>query len=455
MVYLLADVGSTYTKVLAVDFEKEKILGFAKSFTTIKTDIAEGFNNAVELLKKQIGDVEFDKKLVSSSAKGGLKMVSVGLVPDLSVKAGKLAATSAGAKLYNAFSYELSEDDLLEIENIMPEIILLSGGIDGGNKEVVIKNANSLSNIKGDFTVVYAGNNKCKSDIRNAFDGKKEVRFATNVMPVFGKLDIEPAKECIRQIFIEKIIQAKGLRQLQDEVDNNIVPTPLAFMNGLTLFEENFGNILAFDMGGATCDVYSINSGEPKRENIALVGLKEPYAKRSVEGDIGMRYSLSFFLEDKIIQYIEKDTGFKSDDILKYLNYCIENPDYLPSNDFEKAIEIAVVKFGIDESTKRHCGYLESTYTIMGEVFVQHGKDLTDTKTIIGAGGAIVNAFSPKEVLRAALYKIDDDKILKPLNSQFVVDNNNCITSLGLLSDEEDSIKNKGKEIFIKYLNIL
>ncbi|MFV0518735.1 MAG: methylaspartate mutase accessory protein GlmL [Lachnospirales bacterium] len=455
MIYLLADVGSTFTKVLAVDFEKEEILGFAKSFTTIITDIYIGFENAVNLLKKDIGDIKFDKVLVSSSAKGGLKMVSVGLVTDLSAKAGKLAATSAGAKLFNVYSYELSKDDLLEIENLNTEIVLLTGGIDGGNKEVVIKNATALGEIKGDFTIVYAGNNKCKKDIENAVGGKKDLRFATNVMPVFGKLDIEPAKECIRQLFIEKIIQAKGLQKLQNEVHQDIIPTPLAFLNGLAIFEKEFGNILAFDMGGATCDVYSINEGNPKRDKVALVGLKEPYNKRSVEGDIGMRYSLSFFLEDRVIKFIEKETGFKYEDIEKYLKYCIEKPDYLPTNDIEKAIEISVVKFGIDESTKRHCGYLESTYTLVGEVFMQHGKDLTDTKTIIGAGGAIVNAIDPKDVLSAALYKIEDDKALKPLNAQFVIDEKNCITSLGLLFKEEDYIKEKGKKIFLKYLNIL
>ncbi len=455
MIYLLSDVGSTYTKVLAIDFEQEKVLGFAKSFTTINSDIKDGFNNAVTLLKEKVGNIDFNKTIISSSAKGGLKMVSVGLVPDLTVKASKLAATSAGAKLYKSFSYELTKDDLEEIEKINPEILLLTGGIDGGNTEIILKNAKSLSTLKSDFAVVYAGNRTCKEEVIEIFQNKKDLRVATNVMPVFNKLEIEDAKNCIRKLFIEKIILAKGFENLQAIADNSIMPTPLAFMNGLELLGEDYGEILAFDIGGATCDVYSINEGLPQRQSVVEAGLKEPKSKRTVEGDIGMRYSLSFFLEDSILENISNTLNYNKEDIEKYLKHCIENPDYLPQNDFEKDIEILVTKQGISESTKRHCGYLESSYTPLGEVFVQHGKDLTNTKTIIGAGGAIVTSSKPKEILEMSLYKIGDGNLLKPIKSKFLIDRKNCITSLGLLINENKEIKEKAIKIFQKDLEML
>ncbi len=455
MIYLLSDVGSTYTKVLAIDFTNEKILGFEKSFTTINTDVKNGFDNAVKKLKEKIGDISFNKVIVSSSAKGGLKMVSIGLVPDLTEKAAKLAATSAGAKLYKSFSYELSKDDLQDIEDINPEIVLLTGGIDGGNKEIVLKNANKLSKLSSNFSVVFAGNRNCKDEVIEIFQNKKDLRIAKNVMPIFNKLEIHDAKNCIRQLFIEKIILAKGLSNLQSVANNSIIPTPLAFMNGLELLGERYGEILAFDMGGATCDVYSINEGNPQRDNVVKSGFKEPKAKRTVEGDIGMRYSLSFFLEEDILENLSNITNYDKEDIRKYLSLCIETPDYLPQNDFEKDIEASIAKEAIEESTNRHCGYLESSYTPLGEVFVQHGKDLTNTKTIIGAGGSIVTAQKPKEVLESALYKIGDGNLLKPIKSNFLLDKKNCITSLGLLINEDKEIRNKGIEIFQQHLEIL
>ncbi len=448
MIYLLSDVGSTYTKVLAVDFNEEKVLGFAKSFTTINTDVCEGFYNAINILKKEIGDIHFDKKIISSSAKGGLKMVSVGLVPDLTAKAGKLAATSAGAKLYKSYSYELSSDDLLEIEKINPEIILLTGGIDGGNKEVVLHNAKALSSLKSNFSIVFAGNRNCKDEIIKICENKKDLRVANNVMPVLNKLDISDAKKCIRKLFIEKIILAKGFDNLQKEANADIIPTPLAFMNGLEMLGEMYGEILAFDIGGATCDVYSINEGLPQRENVMIAGLKEPKSKRTVEGDIGMRYSLSFFLDNEIVQFVSENSGYEKEAITSYLNYCIENPAHLPSNDFQKDVENWIVKYGIDESTKRHCGYLESSFTPLGQVFTQFGKDLTNTKTIIGAGGSVVTATNPKEILQSSLYKLGDGNILKPINSDFLLDGKNSITSLGLLINEENEIKDKAIDIF-------
>ena len=61
--------------------------------------------------------------------------------------------------------------------------------------------------------------------------------------------------------------------------------------------EPGIGELLAVDLGGATTDVYSIASGMPKQLDTVYKGLPEPYAKRTVEGDIGMRYSIHGILE--------------------------------------------------------------------------------------------------------------------------------------------------------------
>ena len=138
MRYLTADIGSTYTKVTAIDTEAEAILGTAAAFTTIETDVMEGLGEALRALYAAMGlaageEWPHDRFLCCSSAAGGLKMVASGLVPDLTGKAARLAAASAGAKVVKTYSYEISPAEAREIETINPDLILLSGGTDGGN----------------------------------------------------------------------------------------------------------------------------------------------------------------------------------------------------------------------------------------------------------------------------------------------------------------------------------
>jgi len=117
----------------------------------------------------------------------------------------------------------------------------------------------------------------------------KNFVITENVMPQFNQLNIEPAREEIKKLFIERIVQAKGLSRAQALAANEIIPTPLAVMNGCELLSkgtgntEGIGDLMAIDIGGATTDVYSMSHGHPTLSNVLVKGLPEPYAKRSVE----------------------------------------------------------------------------------------------------------------------------------------------------------------------------
>ena len=155
---LLIDFGSTYTKLTAVDVEKEEILGTARGITTVETDIMEGLQEGLDVLFAQTGKLEFQRVLGCSSAAGGLKMVAIGLVPELTAEAAKRAALGAGAKVLGVYCNELSEYEIEEIAALKPEIILLAGGTDGGNKEVILHNARMLCTLGLDVPVLVAGN---------------------------------------------------------------------------------------------------------------------------------------------------------------------------------------------------------------------------------------------------------------------------------------------------------
>ena len=156
MKILTADIGSTFTKLTAIDTDREEIIATASSFTTIETDVMEGFRAALGKLEQKAGGFQYDELLCCSSAAGGLKMVALGLVPELTVKAAKLTAASAGAKVVKTYSFEISQAEIEEIETINPDLVLLSGGTDGGNKEVIIANARHLSRINLPFSVIVA-----------------------------------------------------------------------------------------------------------------------------------------------------------------------------------------------------------------------------------------------------------------------------------------------------------
>ena len=296
MRYLAVDFGSTYTKLTAIDAGRACIVGTACAFTTIATNVMEGFQAALRVLQTQTGGFYYNKLLCCSSAGGGLAMIALGLVPELTAKAAKTAAEGAGAKVIKTYAYEISPAEQAEIAAARPDIVLLCGGTNGGNKEVILANARLLAAVPGNFSIIAAGNKSAAHELEAilAVSGKEYV-ITDNVMPAFGRLDVAPAQGCIRDVFIRRIIDAKGLSQVQAMTEHAVIPTPLAVLQGCELLSRGtaktpgMGEFLAVDVGGATTDVYSMSAGTPAWDNVLPKGLPEPYAKRTVEGDLGMR----------------------------------------------------------------------------------------------------------------------------------------------------------------------
>ena len=204
---LLIDFGSTYTKVTAVDADHAQLLGSAAAYTTVQTDVNDGLANAVALLEKQTGKLDFAERYACSSAAGGLRMIASGLVPELTAEAAKCASLGAGAKVIRTYSFELTEDDAAEIVAEKPDIFLLVGGTDGGNKACILNNAHMLAEAGGDFPIVIAGNRNAARECERILAGR-EVYVCENVMPKFGMLNIEPTQQRIRDIFLSRIVRA-------------------------------------------------------------------------------------------------------------------------------------------------------------------------------------------------------------------------------------------------------
>ena len=450
MRYLAVDFGSTFTKLTAIDGADAKILGTANAFTTIATDVMEGFTAARDMLHAAIGEFQYDKLICCSSAAGGLAMVAVGLVPELTAKAARMAAEGAGAKVVKTYSYELSVEEQREIHDINPDIILLCGGTDGGNRDVIIANARLIAEIDRNFSIIVAGNKSAVREMEGILQASgKRYMVTKNVMPTFGTLNIEPAQTCIRDIFIERIIDAKGLSRVQEMTELPIIPTPLAVLKGCELLSlgtkatPGIGEFMTVDMGGATTDIYSMSKGAPTLDNVILKGLPEPYAKRTVEGDLGMRYSLRFLLESVGVENVAETAGARCEEVEAWVDKCAASPETIASgnsatsgNCAELRIDEALARWGITEAVRRHCGVMEQAYTPMGEIFALTGKDLSAIGNVIGVGGVLKNSDNPAAILAgaAATPQTRATGRMMPESPGYMLDKRYIFSAMGLVS---------------------
>ncbi|MDH6355007.1 uncharacterized protein (TIGR01319 family) [Dysgonomonas sp. PH5-45] len=459
MNYLTVDFGSTFTKLTLINAEQETILGTASAFTTIDVDIVNGFNQALQNLEKKIGTFSYDKMLCCSSAGGGLKMVALGLVPELTAKAAKMAASSAGAKVVRTYSFEISPKEQTEIYDINPDLILLCGGTDGGNKDVIVANAKRLCSIDRNFSIIAAGNKCAAYELEEIFRASgKDYVITDNVMPVFNNLNIAPAKKSITNLFIKKIIEAKGLSGAQQMAANEIIPTPLAVMDACELLSkgtkktEGLGELIAIDLGGATTDVYSMAKGKPAHENVVEKGLPEPFSKRTVEGDLGMRYSLISLVEELDTEELEEKHGIESGAIARWVERCATCPDTIATTEAEFSIEQLLAHCAVEIAVERHCGFMESTYSPLGEIFSITGKDLTTVPYVLGIGGAMISSSNPAAILDGAQYNIQKFNYMKPKSPAYLLDQKYIIASMGLLSAENPELALKLMKQEIKQL---
>lgn len=442
---LTADVGSTFTKLTAVDLDNLEIIGRARAFTTIETNVMEGLRTAEAEIEAQCGRLTYEARLASSSAAGGLKMVAIGLVPDLTAQAARLAAANAGAKVLKTYAYQLSRSEIGEIVDLKPDMLLLCGGLDGGNQEVIIHNARRLAESSLNCPVVAAGNKSAADDLKDILDQYPgEVIFKPNVMPAIDSLNIEPAQAAIRDLFIRNIISAKGLDELQSRLSTEIIPTPLAVLKAAALLSRGLektpglGDLMVFDVGGATTDVYSLAEGLPTRSRACLRGFREPWAKRTVEGDLGLRYSLASLIEAAGAADIASRLGIEGNEVEAWALNCAQHLDLVPeAASLGQRIDQALAAEAVRLSMARHCGHLETVYTIDGPSFVQTGKDLSEVLYVIGTGGPIINSPDPGLTLEGALRGPEDIDLLKPVAPKLLVDRKYILSAMGLLSQLE------------------
>ena len=343
--------------------------------------------------------------------------------------------------MLKTYAFKLNEDDADEIKAINPDIFLLVGGTDGGNTDCILHNAHVLADIGGDFPVIIAGNRNAVRQCERILDGR-EVHICENVMPKFGTLNIEPTQKEIREVFLKRIVQAKGLTKASELISGIMMPTPSAVMAAMKLLAEGtdnsrgLGELVAVDVGGATTDVYSVANGMPTDPRTMLKGLPEPYIKRTVEGDIGMRYSIRGIVDAAGIKTIAELAGMSEARAEEITSMFAANTDLLPTDDETERLDEALACMAVRTAVTRHAARIEEAYSMMGTTYVQTGKDLRKVQKLVVTGGSLIHTTNTAKIASFALYDQKDPTSLRPLRADVLVDRKYIIAAMGLLSEK-------------------
>lgn len=403
------DIGSTWTKGILVDLGDARSLMRSEAPTTTD-DLSRGFQAvwaplAQEGRRRGAPDVE---TFLSSSAKGGLRIAAVGIVPELTLKAARLAAASAGGKVVATSSYRLKERDLEALAASAPDLILLAGGTDGGDESYVLGNAAALASSSLTAAVVYAGNVDARDEALAILRGAgKSAVGVENLLPALDRLDYDGARKAIAELFLERIIEGRGLSAVRSRCSGEPRPTPAAVFDLVRALDARAlsgaeGGFLLVDMGGATTDVYSACVVFAGAADTVYRGIPEPRIKRSVEGDLGLRVSARNLLElcrPGAEAALGPDGGTELE---AWVASVSAETGRLPRTERERVLDAYLASSCVGESIRRHAGVVEGVYTATGLVWVQTGKDLSRIGRAIGTGGALARAGSAS-LFRAAL----------------------------------------------------
>lgn len=393
---LIAEIGSTTTLVSAFALgDSPRLLGQGQAATTVlEGDVRAGLNRAIDALKANLGTgtLDYGELLASSSAAGGLKMCVHGLVYDMTVSAAKAAALGAGAIVRQTTAGRLTGDDLAEQRAIKPNLILLAGGTDGGERETALYNARRIAKEGTGSPVLYAGNVQNQSAILAIFnEANIPVYLAENVYPHLDALNIEPVRKVIHAAFEKHIVSAPGMEHIRELVTGAILPTPGAVMEAAMLLYEEIGDLCVLDIGGATTDVHSVTQGSDEIAKLATA--PEPFNKRTVEGDLGLFVNAHHLVEQIGEAKLSRELGLDVAAVMR---------DYqaIPASEAQFALTSRLCLEAGLTAINRHAGRLRHYYTPQGRATAAEGKDLTLVKTIIGTGGALTRLPERERILR-------------------------------------------------------
>ena len=426
---IVAEIGSTTTVVSGFSdlATAPRLVGQGQGPTTVEAgDVRQGLKLALADLRANLGteELEWQHIYACSSAAGGLKMTVHGLVYDMTARAAREAALGAGAVLHQVTAGAISDLDLEKTREISPNIILLAGGVDYGERQIILDNARKLATLDLPIPLIYAGNVAIQDEVRAIFAGTRFLpTIVENVYPRIDELNIEPTRQAIQLAFEEHIIHAPGMGQIRELVDGPIQPVPGAVLNAAVTLYGKLGDLLVFDVGGATTDLHSVTPGSDEVNSILIS--PEPLAKRTVEGDLGVYRNAANLISlagwESLVAAL--GSGQMEDFIVP-----------IPVTEQEVVFAEALTAKAISTALERHAGRIRYIYGPGGRLKVARGKDLTRVKYVIGTGGALTRLPRGKELLAANLGSRDPAFLGPPEEAKVLIDRHYIMAAAGVLA---------------------
>jgi len=421
------DIGSTFTKGLLVDPATGAVRAQAQTPTTALTDVMAG----VDAVLASLGALSTTPVLACSSAGGGLRLAVVGYERSVTAEAGFRVGLSAGAKVVHVTSGPLDPADLTALHAARPDIVLLVGGTDGGNADILLHNAHRLaaSHLTLASPVVVAGNTAARDEVADILSTRGRPHLlADNVLPAIGTIAPAGARAAIRQAFLHHVIGGKRLSRDPRFAMLVRAATPDAVLRGVEVLADTAGaDVLVIDIGGATTDVYSsvTPTGEDagvRREIVAPL-----HRSRTVEADLGLRWSAEGVLEAAAREQLPH-----SKDLREYAVHLANEPSHLPGTPAERVTDLELARLCALVAIRRHARAPDPKHP---------ARKLTDATLVLGSGGVLRHA--DEADARAVLDAVTADQAggwPLPRAARTTVDTAYRLCAVGLLAEKHPGV---------------
>jgi uncharacterized protein (TIGR01319 family) len=419
---LCVDVGSTFTKAVLVDVTTGVVLGTASSPTTVATDVMDGVDAVRASLAAHGEPAEV---LVCSSAGGGLRLAVVGYEREVTAEAGYRVGLSAGAKVVHVASGPMTGADVAALRAASPDLVLLVGGTDGGNADVLLHNADRIAKARLSAPVVVAGNAEAADEVAALLSstGRRHVVTA-NVLPRIGVVAPEAARAAIREAFLTHVIGGKGLSRGRGFAELVRAPTPDAVLRGVEVLADVVGgDVLVVDVGGATTDVYSVITPQGEDATIHREVVGTLWHARTVEADLGMRWTAEGVVEAAGRERLPLDAGTAA-----YAAAVVRDTAHLATNGAEWAAEEEIASAAAVVAVRRHGRPPHPS---------ERPRPLAEVALVVGSGGVLRHA--PGAVGDRVLARVTGDHAggwRVPARAHRRVDAAYVLFAVGLLADD-------------------
>lgn len=438
MVSFCVDFGSTFTKGALVDADGA-VLGTASTPTTgtvRRGDILDGYR----VLHGELGVPDDAAVRACSSAGGGLRLAVVGYERLVTAQAGHRVGLSAGAKVVHVAAGELGRAEADAVRAARPDIVLLVGGTDGGNADVLLHNAGRLGKaaIGGSgghaVPVVVAGNIEARAEAAALLEATgRPVILADNVLPQIGVIAPDSARSAIREAFLRHVIGGKRLSR--DPAFGEMVeaPTPDAVLRGVEVVASlpDVGDVLVVDVGGATTDVYSCITPEGEDATLRKDVVAPLWHARTVEGDLGMRWNAAGILEAAEPEGLLRSVA-DLDGLRAYAARVVADPSHLPVDEVEGQLDLELARLAALVAVRRHARPGLPT---------ESPRPLANVTTLVGSGGVLRHATATgRDVVLRAVLSDHAGGWKVPRRARATVDTAYLLFAVGLLAQHQPDV---------------